>query len=137
MRGWLGIGEGRAAGEVGECGVADVLEVGDADFASVEGVAGEAADEGEGRYALAERGVGFGVFAEGDEIEDGFFLVGSALQIGGGVAIGAETVEPIEAATEFELILFVFAGEEVDEFGAAGFDGTAGFFVFGDDGFTK
>ena len=133
----LGIGEGRAAGEIGEGGVADVLEVGDADFAGVESVAGKAADEGEEGDTLAEGGVGLGVFAEGEEIEDGFFLLGGAIQIGGGVAVGAEAVKPKETAAKFELILGVFAGEEVDEFRCAGFDGAAGLIVFGDDGFAK
>src|SRR5205807_6635945 len=30
-------------------------------------------------------------------------------------------------------LLFIFAGEEVDEFGSAGFDGAAGFFIFWND----
>ena len=133
----LGFRERWATGEFREGGVADVLEVGDADFAGIEGVASEAADKGEEGYALVKGGIGFGVFAEGDEIEDGLSLLGRAGEIGAGEAVGAKTVEPEESASEFELVGFVFAGEEINEFGRAGFDGTAGFFVFGDDGIAK
>ena len=69
-----GFGRGRAAGEFAEGGVADVLEVGDADFAGVEAIAGEIAEEGEKGYSLAEGGVFFDVFAIGDEVEDFFLL---------------------------------------------------------------
>jgi hypothetical protein len=132
-----GFGQRRAAGKFGERGVADVLEIGDADFAGVESVAVEVAHEGQENHTRAESGVGFGILAESDEVEDGFSLVGGAIQIWAGVAVGAETIEPIQAATESQLIFFVFAGEQIDKFGGAGFDGSAGFFVLGDDGFAK
>ena len=88
-------GQRRAAGEFGERGVADVLEIGDADFAGVESVASEVANEGEENHTLAESRIGFSVFAESDEVEDGFSLLGGAIQICAVVAVGAETVEPI------------------------------------------
>ena len=103
--------QGWAAGEFAQGGVAYILEVGDADLAGVEAVACEPAEESEEGYALAERMILLGVFAESDEVEDGFSLFRSALQIWTGVAVGAETIEPIQTAAEFQLIVFVFAGE--------------------------
>src|ERR1700688_2524138 len=132
-----GFGQRRAAGEFGEGGVANVLEIGDADFAGVEGVASEVAHKGEENHTLAESRIGFSVFAESDEVEDGFSLLGSAIQICSVAAVGAEPVEPIQATTESELIFFVFAGEQIDKFGGAGFDSAARFFVLGDDGLAK
>src|ERR1700719_3812189 len=120
-------GQRRAAGKFRERSVADVLEIDDADFAGVEGVASEIAHEGKENYSLAQGRIGFGVFAESDEVEDGFSLVGSAIQICSVVAVSAETVEPIQATTESELIFFVFAGEQIDKFGGAGFDSAARF----------
>ena len=64
-------------------------------------------------------------------------MLGSAFEENFAVAVGAETIEPEEAAAEPELILFILAGEEIDEFRRTGFDGAAGFFVFGDDGIAE
>jgi len=113
--------------------VADIAEVGDTDFAGVVAVAGEVAEESEEGNAGAERRVLFGVFTEGDEVEDFFHLFGGEVEEEFAEAVGGEIVEPEEAAAEFELIFGIFRGEEVDEFGSAGFDRAAGFFVFGDD----
>src|SRR5260370_7861047 len=68
-----------AAGEFVERGVPHILKVGDADFAGVEAVGGEIAQEGEEGHSLAERGILLGVLAEGDQVHDFFFLLGCAL----------------------------------------------------------
>src|SRR5208283_261564 len=70
----------RAAGEFGERGVADVLEVRDADFAGVESVAGHLAKPREKRDPLGKRGIGLGVLPVGNEIEDLRFLGRRGLQ---------------------------------------------------------
>lgn len=116
-----------------ERSIADIAEVGDADFAGVVAVASEVAQEGEEGDALTERGIFLGVFVEGDEVEDFFLLFGGKVEEKFAEAVGAEMVEPEEAAAELELVFGIFGGEEVDEFGSASFDGAAGFFVFGDD----
>lgn len=116
-----------------ERSIADIAEVGDADFAGVVAVASEVAQEGEEGDALTERGIFLGVFVEGDEVEDFFLLFGGKVEEKFAEAVGAEMVEPEEAAAELELVFGIFGGEEVDEFGSASFDGAAGFLVFGDD----
>ncbi len=78
----LNFGQRRATGKFGERGVADVLQVGDADFAGVKSVAGEVAHEREEYHSLAQSGVGFCIFAESDQVEDGFSLLWRAIQIG-------------------------------------------------------
>ena len=125
------------AGEFADGSVADVLQVCDADLAGVEAVAGETAQEVKEGDARAERGVLFGVFAEGDQVEDFLLLIGGAVKEDFAVAVGAEIVEPEEAAAKLQLILGIFASEKVDEFGSAGFDSATGFVVFGDDGVAE
>src|SRR5882762_8400330 len=123
----------RAAGEFAEGGVTYISEVGDADLAGVEAVAGEAAEEGEEGHALTERGVLLGVFPEGDEVQNFFLLLRGAFHENLAVAVGAEAVQPEESAAEAQLIFFVLAGQQVDEFRSAGFDRAAGFFVLGNN----
>src|SRR5258708_1919447 len=91
---------GRTAAEFAEGGVGGVLEVGDADFAGVEAIGGEVAQEGEEGYSLAERRILFCVFAVGDQVEDFFLLVGGALHEDFAIAIRAGGIEPVEAAAE-------------------------------------
>ena len=126
-----------AAREFAQGGVADILEVGDANFAGVEAVAGEIAQEGEEGDSLAERGIFFGVLAVGDQVEDFFLLLWRALYEDVAITIGARAVQPEEPAAELQLILGIFAGEQIDEFGGAGFHRAAGFFVLGDDGVAE
>src|SRR6266850_2908666 len=122
-----------AAGEFAQGGVTNILEVGDADLAGVEAVAGEAAQEGEEGHALAERGILFGVFPEGDQIQDFFLLFRGAFQENFAVAVGAEVVQPEKSAAEAQLIFFIFAGEQINKFRGAGFDRAARFFVLGNN----
>src|SRR3984957_4774109 len=112
-------GVGWAAGKNIQVFVADVAEVIDADFAVKETVGSEFAQQGEEFDAGAEAGVLLRVFAIGDQVEDFFLLVRGALEIELAVAIGAGIVEPHEASAERELVVFVFAGNEVDELGSA------------------
>src|SRR5260370_38332667 len=102
-KGGSGLRQWRAAGEFGEGGVANILEVGDADFTGVKAVGGEVAEEGEEGYALAERGVFFGIFAVGNQVEDFFLLVWCALHEDIAVAIRANGIQPEKAAAELQL----------------------------------
>src|SRR6266481_1527384 len=122
-----------AAGEFADRRVADVAKVGDTDLASVEAVAGKAAQKREESHALAERSILLRVFPEGDEIQNFFLLFRRALRKDVGVTVGAETIEPEEPAAELQLIFGVLAGEQVNEFRRAGLDRAAGFFVLGND----
>src|SRR5260370_15490332 len=136
-KGGSGLRQWRAAGEFGEGGVANILEVGDADFAGVEAVGGEIAQEGEEGHSLAEPRILFGVFAIGDEVEDFFFLLGRALHEDFVVAVRAGGIQPEEPAAKLQLIFGVFAGEQIDEFRRAGFHRAPGFFILGDDGIAQ
>ncbi len=75
----------------------------------------------------------FGIFAEGDEVEDLFLLLGRAFGENFSETVGAESIEPEETTAELQLIFGIFACEEIDKFGSASFDGAAGFFVLGDN----
>src|SRR5258708_3220219 len=121
----------------GEGAVANILEVGDADFTGVKAVGGEVAEEGEEGYALAERGVFFGIFAVGNQVEDFFLLVWCALHEDIAVAVRAGGIQPEEPAAKLQLIFGVFAGEQIDEFRRAGFHRAPGFFILGDDGIAQ
>src|SRR5207237_9576843 len=70
----------RAPGKFALGAVADVAEVGDADFAGVVAVASHVAKKREERNALAERGILPRVFAEGNEVENFLFLFWSTLE---------------------------------------------------------
>src|SRR5260370_8545846 len=85
-----------AAGEFVERGVPHILKVGDADFAGVEAVGGEIAQKGEEGHSLAERGILFGVFAEGDEVHDFFFLLACAFHEDVAVPVPATAAAPDE-----------------------------------------
>src|SRR5260370_31921379 len=85
-----------AAGELVERGVPHILEVGDADFAGVEAVGGEIAQEGEEGHSLAKRGILLGVFAEGDEVHDFFFLLRCAFHENVAVTIRPTSIHPKE-----------------------------------------
>src|SRR5271167_139883 len=91
----LGPGKRRAAGEFAQSCISDVLQVLDADFARVEAVAGEPAQEGEKGYPLAQRWVLFRVLAECDQVQQLFALFRSAIQKHTGITVGAETVQPL------------------------------------------
>src|SRR2546425_11097787 len=88
----------RAAGEFAEGGVTYILEVGDADFAGVEAVAGEIAQKGKEGHSLAEGGIFFGIFAVGDQVEDFFLLLWGAFHEEVAVAVGTSGIEPVKAA---------------------------------------
>src|SRR5215470_2439705 len=94
------LGNRRAAGKFVLRSIADVAEVGNADFAGVVAVAGEVAEKGEERNAGAERRILLGVLAEGNEVEKFFFLFRSALQKNFAEKVGAEIVEPGKAPAE-------------------------------------
>src|SRR5271169_3400596 len=126
-----GFREGGTPGERGKRSIPDVLEVFDADLAGVKAVAGHLAKAGKESYTLAERGIRFRVFAIGEEVEDIFSLRGSGIEKGAAVLVDTEIIEPHQAAAEFKLIIVVLAGEEIDEFRRAGFNGSAGFFIRG------
>src|SRR5438034_1682816 len=66
---WRSFRKRRATRKLAERGVADVAQVGDADFAGVVAVASHVTQEGEEGNSLAERGILLGVFAESDEVE--------------------------------------------------------------------
>src|SRR5271165_1157643 len=132
-----GFGESGTPGECSKRSVADVLKVFDADLAGVKAVAGHLAKAGKESYPLAEPGIRFRVFAISDEVEDFFPLRGSAIEKSGAVLVGTEIIKPHQAAAEFKLILVVLAGEEIDEFRRAGFNGSAGFFVRGNNGVAQ
>lgn len=127
----------RAARERGESRVANVLEIFDADFAGVKAVAGHLAKMRKESDALGERRIGHGVFAIGDEVESFFLLRGGGIEEGGTVLVGAEIVKPHEAAAECKLVVFVFAGEEIDELGCAGFNRSARRIVLGNNGVAE
>src|SRR5258708_28312067 len=112
-KGGSGFRQGRAAGEFAEGGVADVLEVGDADFAGVEAVGGEVAEEGEEGYALAEPGVFLGVLAIRNEVQDFFLLLWRALHEDVAIPIRASGIQPEKPAAELQLIFGIFAGEQI------------------------
>src|SRR5580704_5967869 len=116
----------RAAGELLEIGIPDVAEIGDSDFAGEETVGGELAQECEELNALPQAGILLGVLAVGYLVENFFLLIGCAIKINVAVAIEAGVVEPHHSSTEGELIIPVFAGNQVDELGSAGFDGAFG-----------
>ena len=65
------------------------------------------------------------------------FCCGSGIEKGAAVSVGAEIVEPHEAAAERKLVVCIFAGEEIDEFRRAGFNRSAGFFVLGNNGVAE
>ena len=53
------------------------------------------------------------------------------------VSIRAGTVQPQNSSTQLSLILIIFAGQEVDEFRRARFNGAAGVTIRGDDGLAQ
>src|SRR2546427_1329383 len=88
----------RAAGEFAEGGVTYILEVGDADFAGVEAVAGEIAQKGKEGHSLAERWILLGVLAIRNQVQDFFLLLRRALHEDVAVAVGTSGIEPVKAA---------------------------------------
>src|SRR5208282_3143554 len=130
-------GQRRAAGEFGEGGIADVLEVRDADLAGVETGARHIAQPGKKSDALAERGIALDIFAIGKKVQNFFLLCGGAIEEEVFVAVGAEIVQPHQSASQMRLVVLVFAREEIDELRRAGLDGAARNLVLGNNGITK
>src|SRR6266705_7081983 len=88
----------RATRKLAERCVADVAQVGDADFAGVVAVASHVTQEREEGNSLAERGILLGVFAESDEVENFLLLLWRAIDKPFAVMIGRVAVEPEDAA---------------------------------------
>jgi len=133
----LNAGDGWAAGEFSQEGVAFVAEILDADFAGEKAVGGEVAEGGKVVDGVGKGIIVFGVLAVCNDVEDFFLLRGGAINPRLGEAGGAGGVEPLEQIAEGFLVIRVFTGDQVNEFGRAGFDGAAGVAVGGDDGVAK
>src|SRR5438132_1985340 len=78
-----------AAREFAERRVPHILQVGDADFAGVEAVAGHIAQKCKEGDSLAERGILLGVVAKRDQVEHFLLLFWRALHEDVAVAVGA------------------------------------------------
>src|SRR5207248_7767653 len=75
---WLALGNRRAPWKFPQEGVALVLQVLDADFAAVEGVAGKSPQKGEELHPLADAGVGQSIFPIRNQVQYFFLLRGAA-----------------------------------------------------------
>src|SRR6267143_477902 len=122
-----------AAGELAQRGVPHILQVGDADLAGVEPVAREIAQKCKEGHSLAERGIFFGVLAEGDQVQNFLLLLRRALHEDVAITIRASGIQPEKPTAEFQLIFRILAGEQIDKFRRACFHRPAGFFILGDN----
>src|ERR1700681_4888128 len=102
---------GRATGKFLQISIADITQIFDADFAGEKSVGRKFAQEPEKFYSLAQARIFLRVLAIRDEVENFFLLLGCAVEIDLAVAIDADVVEPHQAPTERDLIVFVFAGD--------------------------
>src|SRR5271154_5367789 len=123
--------------EFSEGGVTDIAEILDADFAGEKAICGEIAEQREESHALAQARIGGGVLAAGNGVEDLFALFDGAADIVRPKAIRAGRIEPHNSSAQLELVLGVFAGEQVNELRRASFHGSTGLIVSGDDGITQ
>src|SRR5262249_14813347 len=106
----------------------------DTDFGGVEGIAGHAAEQREKSDAWTQGGIRLGVAAEGYGVEDFLLLSRRAGEIRIGVAVDAKIFKPHQPPAETMLDFLFSTSEKMDEWGSAGFDGTGGVVIFGDDG---
>src|SRR5947207_13873867 len=118
-------GDRRAAGELGEEGIALVAQVLDANFAGEEAIGGKVAEKREELYGLDEGFLLLGILAKGDQVEDFRLLLRCAVESGLSIASGAGRVEPLQPAAKAFLKIRVLAGDQIDEFRSAGLDRAA------------
>src|SRR6266404_4774855 len=106
IRVWPGLAvrDRRAAGKFPERGIADILQIGDADFAGVEAVAGHFAQERKESDALAECGIFFGVLAIGDQVQHLVALLPTAFHLLYRLANRRETIQPYQSAAQPQLV---------------------------------
>ena len=76
-------------------------------------------------------------FAVGDEIQNLFLLLRRAVEISLAVAVDAGIVEPHQSSAESDLIVLVFAGDQVDKLGRARFDRPFCVCIGRDDGLAE
>src|ERR1700747_1909094 len=119
-----------------EC-VADIAKVFYADLAGEEAVGGKLAQCREEFDPWSESGVFLDALAIRDEIEDFYLLHATTFKIALAVAVNAGRVEPLDPAAELQLVVFVFAGQQINEFGRAGLKRPAGFVVRRNDGLAQ
>jgi hypothetical protein len=119
-----------------EC-VTDIAKIFYADLAGEEAVGGKLAQRGEEVDTWSESGVFLDALTIRDEVEDFYLLHATTFKIALAVAVNAGRVEPLDPAAELQLVVFVFAGQQINEFGCAGLKRPAGFIVRRNDSLAQ
>src|SRR5215813_9740300 len=109
----------RASGEFLDEGIADVAQIFNPDFAGKKAIRGELAQEAEELNALAQTRITLEVLPIRDQVENFLLLRHRAIEVRLFVAVDAGIIKPHETATERELIIVIFAGQQIDELGSA------------------
>src|SRR5712692_7501242 len=134
---YSGLSDRRAARKILEICVTDVLKIFDSDLAGEKAIRGQIPQERKELDALAESEVDFCVFPVRNQIENLLLLFRRAVQIRVAIAIDTSRIEPHQPAAQLQLIVLIFAGEQVNELGRTGFNGAAGVIVRGNDCLAK
>ena len=109
----------------------------------IRGVGGEvdagvaAIVEAVGVVALPEAGIGLGVLAIRNQVQNFLLLLRRAVEKNLLIAINAGVIQPHQPAAEGDLIIQILAGEQVDEFRCTRLDRALGVLVRRDDGLAK